>query len=89
MNKHLQLEKDFGTRVRELRRACNWSQEYLAQRLKGEGFEMHQTTVAKIEAGTRPLRVAEAAALAHIFSVPPPLPNLIPGYLTTRDKGLS
>ena len=31
---------------------------------------MHQTTVAKIERGSRPLRVAEAAALARIFGVP-------------------
>lgn len=31
---------------------------------------MHQTTVAKIERGARPLRVAEAAALADVFEMP-------------------
>jgi transcriptional regulator with XRE-family HTH domain len=64
-------ETAFGEKVRQWRRARNWSQEDLAERLRQQGFEMHQTTVAKIERGTRPLRVAEAAAIATIFRVPP------------------
>ena len=63
-------EKMFGQRVREWRKARNWSQEYLAEELNLHGFDMHQTTVAKIERGTRPLRVSEAVAIASIFSVP-------------------
>ncbi|OHT68111.1 hypothetical protein BKG61_30800 [Mycobacterium syngnathidarum] len=31
---------------------------------------MHQTTVAKIERGARPLRIAEAAALVEVFELP-------------------
>jgi transcriptional regulator with XRE-family HTH domain len=64
-------EKSFGEKVRQWRRARNWSQEDLANRLRRQGFDMHQTTVAKIERGTRPLRVSEAAAIANIFRVPP------------------
>jgi transcriptional regulator with XRE-family HTH domain len=64
-------EKSFGEKVRQWRRARNWSQDDLAHRLRSRGFDMHQTTVAKIERGTRPLRVAEAAAIAFIFRVPP------------------
>jgi transcriptional regulator with XRE-family HTH domain len=64
-------EKNFGDKVRQWRRERNWSQEDVADRLRKEGFDMHQTTVAKIERGTRPLRVAEAAAIAAIFRVPP------------------
>jgi transcriptional regulator with XRE-family HTH domain len=64
-------EKSFGTKVRQWRQARNWSQEDLADQLRLQGFDMHQTTVAKIERGTRPLRVAEAAAIANIFRVPP------------------
>lgn len=64
-------ETSFGTKVRQWRQARNWSQEDLADRLRLQGFDMHQTTVAKIERGTRPLRVAEAAAIANIFRVPP------------------
>jgi transcriptional regulator with XRE-family HTH domain len=64
-------EKNFGEKVRQWRRERNWSQEDVADRLRIQGFDMHQTTVAKIERGTRPLRVAEAAAIAAIFRVPP------------------
>lgn len=66
-----QWEKSFGDKVRQWRRERNWSQEEVAAQLRYQGFDMHQTTVAKIERGTRPLRVAEAVALAHIFKVPP------------------
>lgn len=64
-------ERNFGDKVRQWRRKRNWSQDELAQRLRRHGFDMHQTTVAKIERGSRPLRVAEAAAIATIFRVPP------------------
>jgi CelD/BcsL family acetyltransferase involved in cellulose biosynthesis len=43
----------------------------IADKLRLEGIDLHQTSVAKIERGTRPLRVAEAAAIATIFRVPP------------------
>jgi transcriptional regulator with XRE-family HTH domain len=68
---HENWEKEFSDKVRQWRHARNWSQEEVAERLRRHGFEMHQTTVAKIERGTRPLRVAEASALAAIFEVPP------------------
>ena len=58
-------------RQRQWRRERNWSQEDVADKLRMQGFDMHQTTVAKIERGTRPLRVAEGAAIAAIFRVPP------------------
>lgn len=34
-------------------------------------FNLHQTTIAKIELGKRPLRVAEMFALSHVFRMPP------------------
>ena len=68
---HEDWEKSFGDNVRHWRRERNWSQEDLADKLRSEGFDLHQTSVAKIERGTRPLRVAEAAAIATIFRVPP------------------
>jgi transcriptional regulator with XRE-family HTH domain len=77
-------EKSFGEKVRQWRRERNWSQEDVADKLRSQGFDMHQTTVAKIERGTRPLRVAEAAAIATIFRVSPlavflgPPPELTP-----------
>ncbi|MFC6124768.1 helix-turn-helix domain-containing protein [Mycolicibacterium llatzerense] len=67
---HESWEKRFGEVVRSWRQDRNWSQDEVAERLRHQGFEMHQTTVAKIERGARPLRVAEAAALAEVFEMP-------------------
>ncbi|NTY59096.1 helix-turn-helix domain-containing protein [Mycolicibacterium sphagni] len=69
--RHESWEKRFGELVRQWRQERNWSQDDVALFLRDQGFEMHQTTVAKIERGARPLRVAEAAALADLFEMPP------------------
>lgn len=68
--RHESWERRFGEVVRSWRQDRNWSQEDVAERLRHQGFEMHQTTVAKIERGARPLRVAEATALAQVFEMP-------------------
>ena len=68
--RHESWEKRFGEVVRGWRQERNWSQEDVVEKLRHEGFEMHQTTIAKIERGTRPLRVAEASALATVFRMP-------------------
>ena len=67
---HEAWEKRFGEVVRGWRLDRNWSQEEVAEKLRYEGFEMHQTTVAKIERGARPLRVAEASAIGAVFKMP-------------------
>jgi transcriptional regulator with XRE-family HTH domain len=67
---HESWERRFGEVVRGWRMDRNWSQEDVAEKLRYEGFEMHQTTVAKIERGGRPLRVAEAAAIGAVFDMP-------------------
>jgi transcriptional regulator with XRE-family HTH domain len=64
-------ERVLCQKVAQLREERGWSQAELARRLSAIGFEMHQTTVAKLEAGKRPLRVAEAFALAQVFALPP------------------
>jgi transcriptional regulator with XRE-family HTH domain len=64
-------ERAFGEKVRQWRQARNWSQEDLAEELRQFGFDMHQTTLAKLEKGLRPLRVSEAAAIAAVFGLPP------------------
>jgi transcriptional regulator with XRE-family HTH domain len=68
--RHESWEKRFGEVVRGWRQDRSWSQEEVAEKLRHQGFEMHQTTIAKIERGTRPLRVAEAAAIATVFDMP-------------------
>lgn len=59
-------ESIVGSRVRALRTARGWTQAELGKRL-----EMHQTSIAKLEAAGRPIRVNELATLAMIFGVEP------------------
>jgi transcriptional regulator with XRE-family HTH domain len=58
-------------KFKQLREQRGWSQEDVSDRLREIGFDMHQTTVAKMEKGKRPLRVAELFALSHVFGLPP------------------
>ncbi|MGH3745787.1 MAG: helix-turn-helix domain-containing protein [Micromonosporaceae bacterium] len=62
-------EKVLGESLRSLRTARGMSQEDVAQMMALAGFSWHQTTVAKTESGSRPVRVNEAAALAAQFGV--------------------
>jgi transcriptional regulator with XRE-family HTH domain len=62
-------ERLFGKRVQDLRLAMGWTQEDLAQRMTDAGHPMHQTTVTKLEKGTRPTSVAEVGALSTLFDV--------------------
>lgn len=67
----LAYEVAMGRRIQALREQRGWSQAEFAEQLGRRGFEMHQTTVAKLERGGRPLRVAEAVAIALMFGLPP------------------
>jgi transcriptional regulator with XRE-family HTH domain len=64
------LERLLAGRLRELRTALGWSQREVAIRMRAFGFDWSQTNVSKIEAGTRGVRVNEAAAFALLFDVP-------------------
>jgi transcriptional regulator with XRE-family HTH domain len=61
---------DFGARVRGIRKARGLSQEDLAQALSDTGRSYHQTTVAKLESGTRPTSIEEVYVLAVLLDVP-------------------
>ncbi len=60
------LDITAGANIRRLRTALGMSQTELANYL-GETFR--QQTVLKVEQGTRPLKLAEAAAIAEVFHV--------------------
>ncbi|MGI5325528.1 helix-turn-helix domain-containing protein [Actinomadura nitritigenes] len=62
-------EKTLGETLKRLRVARGMSQEDIAQMMNMAGFTWRQTTVAKTEGGSRPVRVNEAAALALCFGV--------------------
>jgi transcriptional regulator with XRE-family HTH domain len=60
----------FGLRVREFRKAKGMSQEGLAEALSLSGRSYHQTTIAKLESGSRPTSIEELYLLAVILDVP-------------------
>jgi transcriptional regulator with XRE-family HTH domain len=63
-------EQTVGERVRHLRLDRGWSQAELAARVSSALPNWGQTTVAKTEAASRPIRVNEAAAIAAALGVP-------------------
>jgi transcriptional regulator with XRE-family HTH domain len=65
------LEVKVGRELQRLRNALRWSQKEAARRISvSPGYESwHQTTIARIEAAKRPLRLNEAAALAALYGV--------------------
>jgi transcriptional regulator with XRE-family HTH domain len=63
-------DKRFGKRVKAKRDARGWSQADMAKMLSDRGIHpMHPTTVAKIEAGDRSVRINEAVGIADLFEV--------------------
>jgi len=62
-------EEQAGKALRQLRLARNWSQQEVAARMTAYGYDFHQTTIAKIEAAQRPLRVRELADFAALYGV--------------------
>lgn len=66
----IDAEATVAKSVRRLRESRGISQKELGAGLLPYGFGMQQRTVAKLEAGTRPLRLNEIAAIAAYFDVP-------------------
>ncbi|NUU30848.1 helix-turn-helix transcriptional regulator [Arthrobacter sp. C9C5] len=65
---HQAEEAQFVENVQRLREAKGWSQGELARRMSDEGWDgFHQTTISRIEKGQRPVRLAEARALAKVL----------------------
>jgi transcriptional regulator with XRE-family HTH domain len=63
-------DERFGKRVRAEREHRGWSQADMAKMLSDNGIHpMHPTTVAKIEAGDRSVRINEAVGMADLFGV--------------------
>lgn len=64
-------EARVGASLRRARERLGASQSDVAAELAGWGLEMHQTTLAKLEAGKRPIRLAEMFALASLYGLTP------------------
>lgn len=65
---HQAEEAQFVENVQRLRELKGWSQGELARRMADAGWDgFHQTTISRIEKGQRPVRLAEARALAQVL----------------------
>ncbi|GLJ79743.1 helix-turn-helix domain-containing protein [Microbacterium imperiale] len=64
------LDIRYGERLRALREQKGMTQAELVDRLKAAGVGyMNASTLSRIEAGTRPVRLVEAQFIGHIFAV--------------------
>ena len=63
------LESVLAGRLRDLRTTSGLTQSQMATAMSARGLSMVQSTIANIEAGHRPVRLNEAAALAAILGV--------------------
>jgi transcriptional regulator with XRE-family HTH domain len=69
MSKSKWIEDHFRKRLEDERNRQGLTQTDLANMLKPKGIHMHWTTIAKIEKGTRSVRIDEAAAFADCFGI--------------------
>lgn len=61
-------ERNFRQSMRVLREAKGWSQADLARQLAKAGLdEFHQTTIARMEKGTRAIRLGEAVTISQVL----------------------
>ncbi len=64
------VDKRFGQELQRVRGERGWTQPQMADMLSDRGIApMHATTLAKIEAGTRSVRINEAVAIADLLDV--------------------
>lgn len=69
MGKRERTEDYFRKRLKSERLNRDWSQADVAKLLSDKGVHMHPTTVAKIEAGERSVRIDEATGIADLFEM--------------------
>jgi transcriptional regulator with XRE-family HTH domain len=63
------IDEEIGSRIQRLREQRDLQQKQLIRRLGTAGLEWSQATLSKVEAGSRPVRVAELPALASALGV--------------------
>jgi transcriptional regulator with XRE-family HTH domain len=69
MGRREPIEDRFRKRLLSERKRRDWSQAHLAKLLSDKGLPVHATTIAKIEAGDRAVRIEEAVAIADLWDV--------------------
>jgi transcriptional regulator with XRE-family HTH domain len=69
MGRRERAEDHFRKRLKDERVRRKWSQSEVAKLLSDKGIHTYATTIAKIEAGDRAVRIDEAAGIADLFEV--------------------
>lgn len=69
MGKKESIASQFGQRLKAERERRAWSQGDVAERLYAKGLPVYATTIGKIEAGKRAIRIDELSAVADLFGV--------------------
>lgn len=64
-----QVRQVLGENIRRARKDAGLTQQALAEDLAKQGVQVHQTAIAKIESGTRPVTAVELVALARSLGV--------------------
>ncbi len=90
-----EMARDIGKTIRRRREALGWSQADLAEQMTALGQTWHQTSAAKVEAGSRPIRWNEAVALALVLGFPrvdsilgeaSPVPSFVLDMFVSREE---
>lgn len=64
------VDEGFGQQLKRMRDEKGWTQPQMAKLLSDRGIApMHATTIAKIEAGARSVRINEAVCIADLLDV--------------------
>ncbi|PVB14461.1 XRE family transcriptional regulator [Mycobacteroides abscessus] len=63
------VEQYVRNKVKAERLRREWSQADVAKKLSDNGIQTYPTTIAKIEAGVRAIKIDEAVALANLFDI--------------------
>ncbi|MEU7696664.1 helix-turn-helix transcriptional regulator [Microbispora hainanensis] len=63
------IDRIVGQRVRDLRLRRGWTQQDVVVRLRSYDISLHQTAIARLEAGRRAVGISEAVSLARVFGV--------------------
>ena len=71
-----------GPRVRHIRNEQGWTQERLAAKLQGAGWDISRVSLAFIEAQTRAVEDWELCVLAQVLKVP--VSDLLPSAEKVR-----
>jgi transcriptional regulator with XRE-family HTH domain len=69
MGKQGRIGDQFRKRLKDERDRREWSQGDVATKLSDKGIRVYATTIAKLEAGDRAVRIDELVAISDLFGV--------------------